>query len=86
MHALEIAGVEYVSTAKVLTDAGISRQTLWRWRREGRIPRGHRFRNGHLLFTTDEYRQVLEFAYRVEPEGVSGTSLGSIEAGQGVVG
>jgi predicted site-specific integrase-resolvase len=67
MH-LEVAGTRYYPAAAVLTASGISRQTLWRWRRESRIPCGHRFRNGQLLFTEEEYLQILEYANRVEPD------------------
>jgi hypothetical protein len=74
---LEIAGVRYYSTAAVLSEAGISRQTLWRWRREGHIPEGHRFRNGQLLFTGDEFRGILAYANRVEPDALSNGSSGS---------
>ena len=77
---IEIGGVRYYSTAAVLAEAGVSRQTLWRWRREGRIPEGHRFRNGQLLFTQNEYRGILAYANRVEPEALSaGTAPASIE-------
>ena len=71
---LEISGSTYYSTATVLEDADISRQTLWRWRREGLVPQGHRFRNGQLLFTQDEYRQILAYANRIEPDSISGIS------------
>ena len=73
---LEIAGVPYFSLAAVLADVDVSRQTLWRWRRKGRIPQGHRYRNGQLLFTGDEYREILAYASRVQPEALgSGSTL-----------
>ena len=68
---LEIRGTTYFSTSRVLEDADVSRQTLWRWRREGLVPRGHRFRNGQLLFTQDEYQEILAYANHVEPEQIS---------------
>lgn len=63
----EIEGVEYFSTVAVLEATGVSRQTLWRWRQEGRVPGGHRFRNGQVLFTKSEYEEILAYANRVEP-------------------
>jgi len=75
----EIAGVKYYSTSFVLSEVGVSRQTLWRWRREGLIPQGHRFRNGQLLFTHDEHQKILEYANRVVPEGFGVTSFGTLE-------
>lgn len=71
---LEIAGVPYFSLAAVLADVDVSRQTLWRWRREGRIPQGHRYRNGQLLFTGDEYRKILAYANRVQPDALTANS------------
>ena len=75
----EIAGVQYYSTTFVLAEVGVSRQTLWRWRREALIPQGHRFRNGQLLFTPDEYQKILEHANRVEPETFGTTSVRTLE-------
>lgn len=63
----EIEGVEYYSTAEICDAAEISRQTLWRWRQEGLVPAGNRFRDGQLLFTTGEYQEILAYANRVEP-------------------
>ena len=64
---IEIEGVEYYSNVEVLEATGVSRQTLWRWRQEGRVPGGNRFRNGQVLFTAGEYQEILAYANRVEP-------------------
>ena len=66
----EISGIQYFSTAAVLSRTDVSRQTLWRWRREGRIPAGHRFRNGQVLFTLDELQEILAYANRIEPNEI----------------
>lgn len=63
----KIKGVEYYSTAEVCEAAGVTRQTLWRWRQEGLAPSGHRFRNNQVLFTAAEFGEVLAHAHRVEP-------------------
>lgn len=63
----EIEGVQYFSTVDVLEATGVSRQTLWRWRQDGRVPGGHRFRNGQVLFTESEFEEILAYANRVEP-------------------
>ena len=76
---LEICGHTYYATSTVLEDAAISRQTLWRWRREGLVPQGHRFRNGQLLFTRDEYQQILAYATRVDPSSTP-SYAGEVEA------
>jgi len=64
---IEIKGVEYFSTTEVLKAAAVSRQTLWRWRQEGRVPDGHRFRNGQVLFSGAEYQEILAYANHLEP-------------------
>ena len=64
---IDIDGVKYYSTAEVLEATGVSRQTLWRWRQEGRVPFGHHFRDGQVLFAESEYNDILAHSKRVEP-------------------
>jgi predicted DNA-binding transcriptional regulator AlpA len=64
---ISIDGVVYVSASEAYAAIGVSRQTFWRWRREGLVPQGRRFRDGQLLFTRGEFQQALEYANRVEP-------------------
>ena len=52
-----IDGVRYFTTTEVLGAAGISRQTLWRWRKDGLVPQGHRFRSRGVLFSGGERDQ-----------------------------
>lgn len=61
-----IEGVEYFTTAEVTSAAGISRQTLWRWRKEGLVPQGHTFRSRGVLFSRSERNQIVAYANRVE--------------------
>lgn len=68
---MKINGNRYFSTAEILEELEISRQTLWRWRQEGKVPEGHRFRDGRLLFTEDEYEAVRAYAHRLEPATVT---------------
>jgi predicted site-specific integrase-resolvase len=72
--ALEIAGTPYVAANELQRELNISRQTLWRWRREGHIPQGHRFRDGKVVFTQEEAEQVRRFANRIEPIDESGSN------------
>jgi len=81
--AVEISGVRYYSTAAVLTEVDVSRQTLWRWRKDGLIPQGHRFRNGRLLFTRAEFDAILSYANRIEPDTVVGNANGRSGHGLG---
>lgn len=64
---ISIDGVSYVSTGEILVELGIARQTLWRWRREGKIPQGNRYRDRQVLFTQAEAGSIREFANRIEP-------------------
>jgi predicted site-specific integrase-resolvase len=66
MPSIKINGTEYFSAAEILDQLGIARQTLWRWRQQGKIPAGHRYRDKILLFTSDEAEEIRQFANRVE--------------------
>lgn len=66
--AIDVDGTTYYSTSDVLEETGISRQTFWRWRQDGRVPCGHRFRTGQLLFSESEYQDIVSYANRLEPE------------------
>ena len=70
-----IEGVEYYSLGEVLTAVGISRQTLWRWRREGSVPDGHRFRSRQILFSRTEFDEIMSFANRIEAPTTSRDQL-----------
>jgi excisionase family DNA binding protein len=65
--SLNIAGSDYWTTAEVCDVAGVSRQTLWRWRQEGHIPAGRRLRGQRLLFSREDVEKVREYALLVEP-------------------
>ena len=66
---LKVDGKTYFSTTEILQELGISRQTLWRWRQEGKIPPGHRYRDGKVLFTACEVEMIKQFAHHIEPIG-----------------
>ena len=72
--SVEIQGVVYMSSTEILRELRISRQTLWRWRQEGKVPLGNRFRDGRLLFALHEVDQIREFAHRIEPAEVGDNS------------
>jgi predicted DNA-binding transcriptional regulator AlpA len=64
---VQIEGVEYLTVAEVLQEMQITRQTLWRWRHEGLIPQGRRFRSRQLLFNGEEAAAIRRYANRIEP-------------------
>ena len=52
----------------VVADAvEISRQTLWRWRSEGKVPAGQRLRNRRVLFSVPEVSAIMDYAFQLEP-------------------
>jgi predicted DNA-binding transcriptional regulator AlpA len=63
----QIDGVPYFSAAEVIDAVEITRQTFWRWRREGKVPRGHRFRDGQVVFTEAELQEIQAHANHLEP-------------------
>lgn len=60
-----------MSVAEISRYIGISRQTLWRWRREGKVPIGNCCRDRKVLFTDSEADEIRSSADRVEPIGQS---------------
>jgi len=64
---LEIDGDAYLSAGEVVRRLGISRQTLWRWRQDEKIPPGHRYRGRQVLFSEAEFAEIESFANRLEP-------------------
>jgi predicted DNA-binding transcriptional regulator AlpA len=56
----------YFSVNEVLADTGISRQTLWRWRQDGKVPAGHRFRDRQILFDQEQFEAIRSYSTHVE--------------------
>lgn len=64
---IKVERVEYFTAADIHRQLRIARQTLWRWRRDQRIPLGRRYRGATLLFTRNEFDAIRDFANRLEP-------------------
>ena len=64
---VEIDGTAYQSVTEVADLLNISRQTLWRWRQDGKVPIGRRFRGREIVFSPNEVEAISEYANRVEP-------------------
>jgi predicted DNA-binding transcriptional regulator AlpA len=63
----DIDGTRYLTAAELLEALEVSRQTLWRWRQERRVPSGHRFRGRQVVFSPEEVAAIRAFATRIEP-------------------
>jgi hypothetical protein len=46
---VEIGGTKYLGAAEVVKRLNVTRQTLWRWRQQGKIPAGHRYRGREVV-------------------------------------
>ncbi len=62
-----IERVEYFTAADIQRDLGVARQTLWRWRKGGKIPQGRRYRDRQVVFTRQEVEAIREYSNRLEP-------------------
>ena len=74
--AVQIAGVTYIDAGELLERLHVTRQTLWRWRKKGLIPGGHRYRGRQVVFSPQEVAAIQEFANRIESiENPNGAQL-----------
>lgn len=64
---VELSTGRYFTASEIVDGLGMTRQTLWRWRRSGKVPSGHRFRDGQVLFNAIELEAISGFANRIEP-------------------
>jgi predicted DNA-binding transcriptional regulator AlpA len=72
--SVKIAGTTYLPATEVAKHVGISRTTMWRWRQEGKIPLGRRYRNGLILFSPAEVELVRNYADSLEPVRAKGAA------------
>ena len=64
---IHVDGRLFYLTKDVVENLGISRQTLWRWRNEGKIPPGNRYRGNKIIFSEEEVNQIREYTEYIEP-------------------
>lgn len=65
--SVEINGKKYFQATEVAETVGVTRQTLWRWRRDGSIPVGSKYRGRQIVYTPTEVEIIRQFAERLEP-------------------
>jgi predicted DNA-binding transcriptional regulator AlpA len=64
---VEISGKRFFSVTEVASISDVTRQTLWRWRKQGVIPKGRKYRGRKIVFTQDELETIYAYAHRLEP-------------------
>ena len=70
---VNINNINYLPVSELLEELEVTRQTLWRWRRQGKIPRGYRLRNRMVVFSPSEVSEIKGFANQLQPiEGQAG--------------
>ena len=74
--AVELEGEVYLPLSEVLERLGVTRQTLWRWRREREVPTGHCNRSGQVVFSMSDVEKIEAYANRLVPSRV-GSSVDS---------
>lgn len=67
----EIRGVTYFTQKEVLNRIGRERTTLWRWRKDGKVPMGSSSNSKQVYFTAAEAAAIETYAVEVEPIKVS---------------
>jgi len=55
------------STREVAEKAGVSKETILRWLRGGKVPEPDRDRNGWRIFTDEDLKEILRYKNRVVP-------------------
>lgn len=75
---IELKGSTFYALNEVAELAEVTRQTIWRWKRDGKVPSGRRYRGRELLFTRRELKKICDYAHRLEPDA----STSNVEADQ----
>ncbi len=57
---------EFFMLSEVAKAAGVTRQTIWRWRVDRRVPQGRRYRDRIVLYTAAERAEICRFASRLD--------------------
>ena len=65
---VEVSGIRFFNVRDVAEIVGVSRQSIWRWHRDNKIPspRYIRKKHKHRLFTREEVEKIYEYAHRLE--------------------
>jgi excisionase family DNA binding protein len=56
-----------IYTAEAAKEIGISKATLLRWLKDGKIPEVSRDVRGWRVFSEEEVKRIQEYAHRIDP-------------------
>jgi DNA-binding transcriptional MerR regulator len=71
MRFVLIGDQRFYPLTEVAEELRVSRQSLWLWRKSGKIPMGQRGRR-QVLFTEAEVSTIRDYANRLEPIELGG--------------
>ncbi len=74
LRRIRIGADTYFETKEVLRAVGVSRQTLWNWRKDALIPAGSRHRN-RIVFSEAEFAEIAAYAAKVQPVALNRSQL-----------
>ena len=66
IEGVQIGNQTFYEATEILRVIGVSRQTLWSWRRGKFIPPGNRFRN-RIVFSESDFASIVAHAAKVDP-------------------
>lgn len=65
--SLQVNGRQYWTATEIISELGITRQTFWRWRQEGHVPPGRKYREKLVVFTKEELETIRSYSNRLSP-------------------
>ena len=75
---------KHITAAEACESLSISRQTLWRWRKAGVVPKGGLLRRKTVVFTEQEFAEIQAYALQIVPLDEQPAQLGlSFTSGRG---
>ena len=69
---VEVSGKRFFNVTDVTEIVGVTRQSIWRWCRDEKIPSGRRYQGQQRIFTREEVEKIYAYAHRLEPAGSTG--------------
>lgn len=76
-----VNNIKYLTTSDIVETLGVTRQTLWRWRKAGLVPKGNRYRGRKVIFNEQDRASIESYALRVSP--IQGDESQQLDLGLG---